>query len=360
MPRWTEGEIRYHDQLCAFGGGALDSLSSAGLSHTSSAQALGPKLATCISPAAELAALAYHTSIDFSSDGVSAPNASLLGAAHLCSSPACSTLVLTQSLTNSVGSLLVPAPAIGTNALRFFRADITVQRSHGAAGEGFSWNYAPPRLEQVGAQGTRDGLSILFLEHPVTEIKVYLHSKLLRHFHTPNWFGLDGVARCTVSVDTTGLHVDLLGQGRILYHSIASDGWQPRQGWSLGIGASSGVHRTSYELQSLKIAFGTRVVARQIRLGIVSNGQQVSVDGASFTYFAVPLISSLTPSHGPEAGLSRVVIQGTNLGNGSDYMCSFGNQLVLASFDGHLGVIVCRTPMLPAGRYLLAQIGCSA
>lgn len=64
-------------------------------------------------------------------------------------------------------------------------------------------------------------------------------------------------------------------------------------------------------------------------LSVTTNGQQYT-PSLAYEAFASPFISFVSPSSGPVGGATTVHLFGTNLGDGSDYLCDFGGSLVPA------------------------------
>ena len=63
-----------------------------------------------------------------------------------------------------------------------------------------------------------------------------------------------------------------------------------------------------------------------VSLEISLNAQDYTRNRANFTYYAPPAVLGLSPSSGPLAGGTRVLVLGANLTGGSDYRCAFGTR----------------------------------
>ena len=98
---------------------------------------------------------------------------------------------------------------------------------------------------------------------------------------------------------------------------------------------------TGFELADLRVAFGAHAVARGASVEVATNGQQFSRSGVAFVWYPAPVVSSVTPSHGPTAGHSGVVVSGANFANGSHYACRFGYATVPASYSPAEGHVRC-------------------
>jgi hypothetical protein len=78
-------------------------------------------------------------------------------------------------------------------------------------------------------------------------------------------------------------------------------------------------------------ANATSLVVLEISL----NAQDYTRNGAKFTYYAPPAVLELSPSSGPLAGGTRVLVLGANLTGGSDYRCAFGTRSLQRSPVGN-------------------------
>jgi hypothetical protein len=61
-----------------------------------------------------------------------------------------------------------------------------------------------------------------------------------------------------------------------------------------------------------------------VALEVSLNAQQYTVEAHGFRYHGLPAVSGFSPSSGPSAGATRVVVSGGELGGGSDYRCRWG------------------------------------
>ena len=68
------------------------------------------------------------------------------------------------------------------------------------------------------------------------------------------------------------------------------------------------------------VAEGGAPVALEVSL----NAQQYTVEAHGFRYHGLPVVSGFSPSSGPSAGATRVVVSGGEFGGGSDYRCRWG------------------------------------
>ena len=61
-----------------------------------------------------------------------------------------------------------------------------------------------------------------------------------------------------------------------------------------------------------------------VALEVSLNAQQYTVEAHGFRYHGLPVVSGFSPSSGPSAGATRVVVSGGEFGGGSDYRCRWG------------------------------------
>ena len=61
-----------------------------------------------------------------------------------------------------------------------------------------------------------------------------------------------------------------------------------------------------------------------VALEVSLNAQQYTVEAHGFRYHGVPVVSGFSPSSGPAAGATVVVVYGGAFGGGSDYRCRWG------------------------------------
>ena len=78
-------------------------------------------------------------------------------------------------------------------------------------------------------------------------------------------------------------------------------------------------------------------------VSVSTNGQQFT-NTRSFTYYDVPVVSTVSPNSGPIAGDTLVSVTGSGLSGGSAYRCRFANSEVVATFEASpLEVVMCRS-----------------
>lgn len=336
-------------QICQFGPEPRGAQTSLGLSSVS--KAIGPHLSSreCTSRTIEGVMLGAKMSLRH---GVPLTNVSTFGTAIQCTD--CHTgqavITLTPPLPTSTGTVTIGVPHLQAPSLSFFHARLHLQLHNGQQSEGFSFSYASQIWDATGARGaTASGLAISFLIWPRCKLRVYAHSYLLvdREFPSASWIDdLDNV-ELIIAADHQGLHISSHTLGLVL-DGIHVDNWMPRHSWVVGIGASTGPGLSSYELMELAVEFGGHVISQHADVEISQNGQQFTRHQVAFTYYPAPMISSITPVHGPVIGLSPVVIAGAHFSNGTHYVCQFGSSRTPATFVPHTELIICYTPsMMP-------------
>ena len=75
--------------------------------------------------------------------------------------------------------------------------------------------------------------------------------------------------------------------------------------------------------ETLLCTAGTHVHSPEmVAVEVTLNGQQYSAHGQTFEYFSPPTATMVSPTGGPSAGGTAIVINGTDFGGGSDYRCS--------------------------------------
>ena len=86
-------------------------------------------------------------------------------------------------------------------------------------------------------------------------------------------------------------------------------------------------------------------------LEVSLNAQQYTRDLVGFAYYAVPIVSVVSPDVGPTAGGTLVRLFGVGLDAGHAYRCRFGESFVLGTFDLlSLGAtLLCVSPSVAAG-----------
>ena len=129
---------------------------------------------------------------------------------------------------------------------------------------------------------------------------------------------------------------------------IALLGWRPQATWRVCVAAATGATQGDHHwLRSLTFRARRLPVVHSVSLKVTVNGQQYTVDDRPFVYYggsdlqgsfgtphsAPPVISSASPSAGPIAGGTRVVLRGSNLAGGSEYVCSFNGVRGNGSFE---------------------------
>ena len=164
-----------------------------------------------------------------------------------------------------------------------------------------------------------------------------------------SWFDSSGVARCHIRYDNDGLRIGSAQSG-VVVQGVSLSPWAPSRTWRFAIGASSGARQSSFMLHHMRTRFGARMLARRTQVRLAQNGQQFTLSSKDFTYFPPPVISSISPPHGPVDGSSAIVLAGAHLSGGSHYLCKFtGDVQVPATFLTHSEQVACRTPPRKAG-----------
>lgn len=104
--------------------------------------------------------------------------------------------------------------------------------------------------------------------------------------------------------------------------------------------------------QSMHCRSPVSLAMQGVPLEISLNAQQYTAQGHNFSTFVPPLISGLSPTHGPIAGDTSVRIAGVSFGgaNSGAYACRFGEERVNASLVT-ASVLRCVTRALPLGSH---------
>lgn len=239
----------------------------------------------------------------------------------------------------------------------FFEAAFRVETNAGdGRGDGFSFSFGPSPHRTLGASGTGAGLAVAFLEREAALV-VSQDAVEVRRVPLPRWRGrMD----CRVAFDADGLSVSEHSLGTLV-SGLALHRWHPPTGWVVTVGASSGAGTSSYLISRFVVGFGAHMTSGAAAVKVSMNGQQFTRHDLEFTYYAPPVISSISPAHGPVGGGSRVVLSGRNFANGSHYQCDFGiasssqepgsvnSSRTAASYDSGSRTVACRTPVAAAG-----------
>ena len=149
------------------------------------------------------------------------------------------------------------------------------------------------------------------------------------------------------AMHSVGLHSPTSEGFTYYLHSVVSEVSPtsgPRAGGTLvnvsGVGFADGSHYTcAFGAHVVPASFaaglgGTAVIScvspagaesgTPVALEVALNAQQYTVEAHGFRYHGLPVVSGFSPSSGPAAGATRVVVSGGAFGGGSDYRCRWG------------------------------------
>ena len=131
---------------------------------------------------------------------------------------------------------------------------------------------------------------------------------------------------------------------------VAVDGFAPRASWRFAFAASNGLAADNYWLDDLTLTSEALLEATDVAVEVSLNGQQYTLDGVRFTYDAPVYVSSFSPTTGPAAGNTGVVVSGAMLQHGLVYTCRFGTVETPSSYNATTGEVVCtQSPQQPSG-----------
>ena len=188
--------------------------------------------------------------------------------------------------------------------------------------------------EPFGEEGAGMGLRVLFKtwrtpSPPHETIEVWYANEALlvvdtgKSLRTASWVPMH------VRHDENGLHVTHNGKQWIDSYKIRD--WDPLASWRLGFGARgastiddhawgrSEDYPTSPErhwIENLTISSGLLIAEATAPVSLSFNGQQYNPVPLEFDYYAMPSVSSVTPTTGPLAGGTLVTIYGSKLDAG--------------------------------------------
>jgi hypothetical protein len=147
---------------------------------------------------------------------------------------------------------------------------------------------------------------------------------------------LSSRGKAVVRVDESGVSVSYRG---VQYLSgVALTSWYPQPHWAFGLGAEQhttdgGVRINEWRLRSAYLHPGHPSPVR-----VSFNGQQYTGSPVTFDYYRPPALSEASPSSGPVAGATTVLLYGESMGRGSHRLCRFSGTLIV---DANLSTAPC-------------------
>lgn len=225
------------------------------------------------------------------------------------------------------------------NALFWFEVQFELlmgsERTHGGHGVSVCLGNLN-ETEAFGEEGAGLGLRILFrssreplslgAEPLVESIEVWYDGEPLRNVRLGTWLRTSSWVRVVIRHDADGLHVSHDGRQWIKDYQVR--GWAPDKTWRLGFGArgaSTTFGRGPAEvykrperhwIDDLRVSSGLLIAEATTPVTLSFNGQQYAPVPVEFRYYAMPSVSSVTPSTGPLAGGTLVTVSGSKLDAG--------------------------------------------
>ena len=250
-------------------------------------------------------------------------------------------LQLTAGDYGQTGSAIVHMGDLGS--LSAFVAEFDVYIGGGLGGEGLSFNVGVLPPTHFGERGARSGVSVQLLISAQL-VEVWYGNALLAR----SSFDLDQLAQwfthVMVTVNGDGLSVEVGGVAAVLNATLV--GWSPTDSWRMGFGARTGATQNSVHLvDNVLIRTGSAYQQHVVPLGLRMNGQQISEDAVSFSFYAEPTVSSLRFERGPTSGGTSVAIDGSSFRGGSLYRCRFDAAVVNATYSSEHDELRCLSPM---------------
>ena len=126
------------------------------------------------------------------------------------------------------------------------------------------------------------------------------------------------------------LSVDFDGKARV--HNLTVPLWAPTAGWRFGIGARTSAAVDEHLLGAVTVETGALVDDEAVAVELTLNGQQFSDSGREYTFYSPSHVSAFSPTSGPIAGQTSLVVHGAHFKEGWEYRCRFGNATVNATF----------------------------
>ena len=252
-----------------------------------------------------------------------------------------SEIVLTRLVPFAVGSVTFGTPPLASDPqqlqpLGAFRLTFTVTIGTGAdpddlaGGEGFSLSFGDlPASGTFGENGGGAGLRVSLLTRRGRLVASYRSTELFSTVLPPanlSRLRSNSSVRVELRYRAAGLTLRLDGTTHLRDSPIP--GWAPRPHWRFGLGARNHHSFDNHFVRDVQFERGALLDAAVVPLEVSANGQQFSPPGPpGYTYYGVPVLSSVSPALGPTHGGTAVTVYGANLFGGSAYRCCFGGQL---------------------------------
>ena len=221
------------------------------------------------------------------------------------------------------------------NALFWFEVtfELLMGSEHLNGGRGLSMCLGELNETEVfGEDGTGFGLRVVFRSSrdpapPSETIEVWYNGETLLEVALGKWLRTASWVRVAIRHDADGLHVTHNGKQWVRNYQVR--GWAPRPSWRLGFGARGTptswgfptkvdfkealLRPERHWIDDLRVSSGLLVAEATTPVTLSFNGQQYAQAPVEFNYYAMPSVSSVTPTTGPLAGGTTVILSGSKL-----------------------------------------------
>ena len=170
-----------------------------------------------------------------------------------------------------------------------------------------------------GESGVSLGLCVV-MHTPSKTLRVRLAGRELRRYPELPSAPLRGRdwrrMRVVHSQATRGLRVEL--DGHAIVERLELPDLAPAPHWRFGVGARTGPNPSQrserHDVRDFEILLGALVAPETLLPEVSLNGQQFTANAsAPFTYYPDATLSVVTPSSGPTAGNTALVVSGSHL-----------------------------------------------
>jgi len=202
-------------------------------------------------------------------------------------------------------------------------------------GEGWSFSYGAIPSGQLGQLGGGKGLRILFHTGPRNGPAIditYDNEPLL---HTSLDWPRKVWVKVRIAYDTYDSPGGLILErdGHVDCRSLIVPNWSPQEDWQIAIAAHTGLAVDRHFFDNLTLTTDALIRQARVEVEVTLNGQQFTKDKMPLLYDSPPVISSYSPTSGPMAGDTKVIVHGFMFHHGLTYSCLFGNISVPALYN---------------------------
>ena len=189
--------------------------------------------------------------------------------------------------------------------------------------DGLSFVFGPlPDMLPFGPEGAGPGLRVSFMTGSSPRVDVLLAYELLTSVPAPLRDRLSApspMADVRVLQLQEGLSV--WHDGELLVQNLTLPHWQPEPSWRFGLGASTGSELDEHAIGAISILADAHVEDHALSVEVTHNGQQYSSSAVEYVYSAPPHVSSFSPTSGPVAGNTSVLVRGARFSSQLSWRC---------------------------------------